>query len=445
MDVDNAVADVQRLKEDIQANKSTCLDGWCPNWCWRYRSSRKAAKITGILVKQRDRGKFKTMAHLKPLQGMKHSAQVDFMSFGATKWASDQIIEVLKDEKTKMVGLYGIGRAEKTTLADMIRNEVQAKEIFHEVVKAVVKQNPNLINIQDELTGLLGLALEEKSSLEERAKRLYLRFTGTDKKILIILDDVWAKLDLATVGIPSDSDHMSCKILITTRRQHVCIAMGCQLRISLNTLNEEEGLALLKIHAGVDDSDSSMNDVANEVARECKGLPLAIVTVGGALKEKCVNEWKAVSRKLKNSMLVDVEEVDADVYACLKLSYDYLKGENNKLVFLLCSLFPEDYSIHLENLVRYGIGLGLFEDADTIVDARNELHLLVNNLKDCCLLLDAGDQFVKMHDIVRDVSLWIASKGKNVFMGKDGNGLTELLRMYLFVTCQIVSEWHYCH
>lgn len=44
---------------------------------------------------------------------------------------------------------------------------------------------------------------------------------------------------------------------------------------------------------------------------------------------------EAVSQKLKNSKLFDVEDVDADVYACLKLSYDYLKSENTKFVFLL--------------------------------------------------------------------------------------------------------------
>lgn len=426
MDVDNVVEEVERLKEEIQMNKSsTCLNGWCPNWAWRYRLSRKAAKKKLIMAKLQVRGKFTTVAHLKPLQGIKLSAPRDFLSFEATKLTSYQIIEELKDEKTMMVGMYGTGGAGKTTLANVIGNEVQERKIFDEVAKAVVSQNPNLINIQDQLADSLGMTKQEKSSLEERAKRLHLRFTDTSKKILIILDDVWAKLDLATIGIPSAPDLKGCKILLTTRRQHVCTAMGCQSRIPLNTLNEEEGLALLKRHAGIDDGDFSMNGAAKEVARECRGLPLAIVSVGSALKEKGITEWKAVSQKLKNSKLIDVEDVDVDVYACLKLSYDYLKGENTKLVFLLCSLFPEDFKIEVEDLVRYGIGLGLFEDADTIEDARNELHMLVNNLKDCSLLLDAGEQFVKMHDMVRDVALWIASKGSNVFMGKAGNGLKE--------------------
>lgn len=127
--------------------------------------------------------------------------------------------------------------------------------------------------------------------------------------------------------------------------------------------------------------------------------------------------------------MFDVEDVDVDVYACLKLSYDYLNGENTKLVFLFSSLFAEDFKIKVDDQIGYGIGLGLFEDADTIEDARHELHLLVNNIKDCRLLLDAGDQFVKMHDMVRDVGLWIASKGSNVFMGKVGKWIDRVAKV----------------
>lgn len=55
---------------------------------------------------------------------------------------------------------------------------------------------------------------------------------------------------------------------------------------------KKKGWLLLKRHDGVNDGDFSMNDVAKEVASECKGLPLAIVAVGSALKGKGINEWK---------------------------------------------------------------------------------------------------------------------------------------------------------
>ncbi|KAK1548821.1 hypothetical protein Q3G72_015469 [Acer saccharum] len=39
--------------------------------------------------------------------------------------------------------------------------------------------------------------------------------------------------------------------------------------------------------------------------------------------------------------------------------------------------------------------------------------------------VDAKEGFVKMHNLVRDVALWITSKGENVFMVKAGMRLTE--------------------
>ncbi|KAJ0102503.1 hypothetical protein Patl1_04202 [Pistacia atlantica] len=275
------------------------------------------------------------------------------------------------------------------------------------------------------------MELKEESE-EGRAKRLHLRFVETEKKILIILDDVWKKIDFKSkIGIPFGDDLKGCKILLTTRIQDVCIGMSCQPRIFLkNVLNEDEGLALLKKHAGIaDDESHPLNDLAVKVAKECKGLPLAIVTIGSALKEKGIDEWTLVFEKLQNSKLEDIPEdidVDADVYAILKVSYDCLEGKETKLCFLLCSLFPEDYEIPLEELVRYGMGLGLFPDVDSIEQARRKLRVKVKKLIASCLLIDPGvEGFVKMHDVIRDVALGIASKGDNVFLVKVGLGLSE--------------------
>ncbi|KAF2304662.1 hypothetical protein GH714_037329 [Hevea brasiliensis] len=99
-----------------------------------------------------------------------------------------------------------------------------------------------------------------------------------------------------------------------------------------------------------------------------------------------------------------------DVYKCLQLSYDYLQNEEAKKVFNLCSLFPEDFNIPVEYLVRYGIGLNIFEDVARVEDARRSAHSIIKSLQDSSLL-SASDQkgCVKMHDVVRDVGLSMAS------------------------------------
>ena len=55
---------------------------------------------------------------------------------------------------------------------------------------------------------------------------------------------------------------------------------------------------------------------------------------------------------------------------------------------LLCALYPEDYSIDVEDLVRYAWGLRLYPEAGSIEKVRMEVFEAINNLKDSCLLLE---------------------------------------------------------
>ncbi|XP_031283569.1 disease resistance protein RFL1-like [Pistacia vera] len=267
-DANEILADVEGLKEETGVKK-TCLNGWC----------RKAAKKTTIMLKLTDNGKFDGVGHHTTLPGIEFLKPNQFQIFGSSKSAIDDIIEALKNDKIYMVGLYGMGGAGKTTLAKEVGNRV--KEIFNEVVMVTISQTPNFKNIQGQLASSLGLSLEEQGE-EERARRLFKRLTETEKKILVILDDVWGKFDLKSIlGIPFGDDNKNCKILLTTRRLQVCIDMGCQSRIPLNVLNDDEALALLKRHAGKGDA-SNLNPLAIKIAKECDGLPLALVAIGSA-------------------------------------------------------------------------------------------------------------------------------------------------------------------
>ncbi|KAJ6314022.1 hypothetical protein OIU78_017640 [Salix suchowensis] len=334
-------------------------------------------------------------------------------------------MKALKDDNVNMIGLYGMGGVGKTTLVKEVGRIAKESHLFDEVLLATVSQNPNVKNIQNRMAEILGLHFGEET-VEGRASRLWQRLK-TVKKLLVILDDVWQDVDLKEIGIPVGDDHRGCKVLLTTRRGGICAEMDCHQKVHLNILSENEAWALFKINAGLRDEDSNLNTVAEEVARECQGLPIALVTVGKALRDKSVVEWEVASTKLKHSQLQHIERNDEEknTYACLKLSYDYLKHEETKLCFLLCCLFPEDYDIPIEDLTRYTVGYGLHQDVESIEDARKEVYVAIKTLKDCCMLLGTEtEESVKMHDLVRDVAIQIASK-EHGFMVKAGVGLKE--------------------
>ncbi|KAH9657281.1 putative disease resistance protein [Citrus sinensis] len=414
-DVVKEMADVRNLKAMVDEKKS-CLNGWCPNWGCRYWLGRKASKRTSKLSDLlQDRSKFSTIARPKPLPSDKElPIPRHFMSFGTTESACNQIIEALIKDSTKMVGLHGLGGVGKTTLAKFVGNQLRQKMIFDQVGIATVSQDPSIINVQSELVKSLGWALTEQDE-EDRADRLRLMFfESKSRKILIILDDVWKELDMETVGIPVGDRDNCCKMLLTTRLQQVCDRMGCDTRIKLDALDQAEGLNLLRKHAGIDVADTTLIDVSKRVADECKGLPLAIKAVGSALRGRTADEWNVALDKLQNAKLDKIEGIDKDsrgVYGCLKFSYDYLNGEDSRSCFLLCSLFPEDYEIDLEDLLGYAVGLVWYQ-AESIEKARSLLHT-------------DNDGFVKMHDVVRDVAIWIGKVEKKCFTSKVGIGLAE--------------------
>ncbi|KAL9418247.1 hypothetical protein AB3S75_041120 [Citrus x aurantiifolia] len=426
--------DVWKLKAEID-EKDSSLHGLCPNWCCRYwlgrKASQKTSKLSDLL---QDCSQFNTVAFPKPLPLERElSLPSHFTSiFETTESACNQIIDALKKESTKMVGLHGLGGVGKTTLAKFVGNQLREKNIFDMVGIATVSQDPSIINVQNELANSLGWELKQKDE-KERADRLRSMFSDSKStKILIIIDDVWKELDLEKkLGIPIGDRDSCCKILLTTRKKSICGFFGCYPQIELGTLTPEEGLTLLKMNAGINVNDSSLDGVSKQVADECKGLPLAIEAVGSALREKGSDDWNLALYNLREAKLYAIEGIDKDdqdVYGCLKFSYDNLNSEESKLCFLLCSLFPEDYEIYLEDLVGYAVGVIWYQCAPSIENARSRLHGTINALKAASLLLDTGnDRSVKMHDIVRDVAIWIGSivLEEKKFFSKVGIGFAE--------------------
>ncbi|KAM5582489.1 hypothetical protein ABKV19_002747 [Rosa sericea] len=347
----------------------------------------------------------------------------DFESFEATRKAMDEVMKELKDDEVTAVGVYGMGGVGKTTMVQHVAAESCKNGTFHHVIMAVVSQSPNFERIQGTLlVELLGQGFE----LPEcgRASRLYKEIMRKNN-ILIILDDIWGFIDLSkTIGIPSPDrlKKRNSKVLLTSRRLHVCNSMS-QTSIHLDILSEQDSWSLFVKKTKRYFESPNFDNVARKVARECRGLPIALIAVARALGDKDLEEWQKAAQQLRKSQIAnpDHEEV---AFECIKLSYDYLKHEDHKSCFLLCCLFREDYDIPIEDLFKYAIGKGLFRDTVAIYEARGIAHTVVKHLKDCSLLLESKyRERVRMHDVVRDTAIKIANG--HGFLVKAGCGLKD--------------------
>ncbi|GAY31858.1 hypothetical protein CUMW_272520 [Citrus unshiu] len=140
--------------------------------------------------------------------------------------------------------------------------------------------------------------------------------------------------------------------------------------------------------------------------RELKSTATSVATtVAKALRKKELPVWKNALQEL---------QIPAEAYSTIELSFKYLRGEQLKKTFLLCSLITP---APIMDLFKYSMGLGVFKSVHKLEDAHNKLHAWVHQLRDSCLLLeDGGSKYISMHDVVRDVAISIAFRDMNAFV-----------------------------
>ncbi|CAA2969733.1 disease resistance At4g27190-like [Olea europaea subsp. europaea] len=419
--VDDLKKQAYEVLESATNSEIQCLFLTCPNLKTRHSLGGKAMEKNAEVAKLLVEGTFQKVGEPKPLVQTRYQNRGDFVAFKTRILTKKKIMEALKDKDVNMIGICGMPGVGKTTMAYEIANEVNVDKLFDEVAISVVSHDPDVTKIQDQLADMLGLKIEEKSNKIVRAGRLRERLGGDrSRSILVILDDVWEYIELETIGIPSSGDDKGLKILLTSRFEDVCSNMGAQRKFDVDVLSEEESWELFKGKAEIsDDATHIIKGTSQKVARECRGLPLALVIVGKALRKRGEHAWKNALEELRHSRVTNIKGVHKVVYSRIEFSYNYLESDEAKSLLLQCSLFPEDDDINIEDLVRYAWGLELFRDTMSLITTRDRVKSIVDNLKSCYLLLStSGEKYVRLHDVVRDACLQIASKDGHAYMSK---------------------------
>ena len=400
-------------------NKS-CFKGWCPNLKSRYQLGREAEQKAQVIVEiQKARNFPDGVSHRVPAPNV---TSKNYDPFESRASILNEIMDALRDDKISMIGVWGMGGVGKTTLVEQVAAQAKQQKLFDKVPTAYVSQTVDLKKIQQQIADVIGLEFVEESE-SGRAGRLSQTLTR-EKKLLIILDDLWAGLNLKDVGIPSD--HKGLKMVLTSRRHSVLFnEMDIEKNFAVEQLSEEEAWSLFKKEAGESIEKPDLQPTAEEVLKKCGGLPIAIVTVAKALKGKDSITWRDALRQLTRSIETTVEGIEAKIFLTLELSYNHLYGDEVKSLFLLCGLL--DYGdTPIDNLFKYGVGLDLFQNINALEEARDRLHTLINNLKASSLLLKSNDDaYVRMHDVVRQVARAIASKDPHRFVVREDDRFEE--------------------
>jgi Leucine-rich repeat (LRR) protein len=323
----------------------------------------------------------------------------------------ESVLQHIRDDMYNIIGIYGMGGVGKTHLLKQINNEIYKYSTFGMVIFVTCSKDCSEEKIQNEIIDKLGL---NKSDNMERKRYTIFNFLKK-RSFALLLDDLWSRVDLETVGIPIQLDP-TCKrkVVLTTRSIRVCGLMEVTKKIKVNVLNWDGAWNLFKEKVTEETivSHPLIQKYAVQVVKELGGLPLALITVGRAMYHRTdPSEWELAIELLKQARLNDVELSDRDenVFKVLKFSYDKLRNDKLRECFLHCSLWPEDYEIEKDELVELWMGLGLIDEPD-INMTYSVGYNYIRELQAVCLLeVTSKDSQIKLHDVIRDMSLWIIS------------------------------------
>ncbi|XP_066389251.1 putative disease resistance RPP13-like protein 3 [Miscanthus floridulus] len=350
----------------------------------------------------------------------------------------EMIQEVRADDgHARVISVVGMGGLGKTTLARKIYESKEdiAKNFTCRAWITVSQSFLKIDLLKDMIKQLLGDKSLERCLKQLEGKGLHVNDLASyltqglkDKMYFVILDDLWTIEAWNWINKFASLSNKSkgSRIIVTTR--DAAIAKACSSNDSLVyhlqplEIGDAKELLLRKAQK---DTKATMSEglmtTVEQLATKCGCLPLAILTVGGILASKKIEEWEKFNKQLSSEVEnnPDLEPVRRIV----TLSYNHLPS-HLKPCFLYLSIFPEDFEIKRRRLVDRWIAEGLVTARGRVtVEEVGESYF--QQLISRSMILPARVNFegvvksCRVHDIVRDTIISISREENFVYLTED--------------------------
>jgi Leucine-rich repeat (LRR) protein len=382
------------------------------------------------------------MFNLKvPLQEDHHLPHAMFGMERYLKMVETMVTSEGSDAAPRYTGVWGMGGVGKTLLLQRVYGSPNVRGHFQgaNFIWLTVGKTPDVMALYWTLSAELGLQREKTTSAEDYKHKLYNHFK--QRRVFLVLDDVWEVEAFDSLDLAMGKGSVT---LLSTRDQSILHRIPEQMERQMTPLSKEDSWSLFCEHAFKPPSNVpyELEGLAQRVAEECKGLPLALKVVGGSMCGK-VNrkyEWEPLLKKVCMAHMHD-RNVEKQLFERLKLGYDLLSEDDCRLkkCFHFFAAFPKDSTIIFEEILFHWTAeklVSVDDGDDPAADAFSLLKKLWQRSfigsngqfsSDKCYTLN-----FQVHDVMRDLALYILEKdcgtppGKELYFYRAGQNWGEV-------------------
>lgn len=314
----------------------------------------------------------------------------------------------------EIVTISGMGGIGKTTLARKAFNHPYT--VYHFYCRAWITVS-QVYQLRDLLLALLSSIAQCTDKMVEKsnaqlAEVVYRSLKG--KRYMIVMDDMWSIDAWNDVKRCFPDDKNGSRIVVTSRFTELATNVSPKKPPHcMNLLNTEQSWELLeKLIFGTASCPHELVGVGKQIAKRCRGLPLAIVVIAGVLSlvDRAYTYWNNIAEEVSSIVSTDPENC-LDILA---LSYNYLPY-HLKACFLYMGIFPEDCEIEVSKLINLWAAEGfLYLKSEKQLEQIGEDYL--EDLIGRNLVLVEKKRFggkvktCRLHDFLRELCLKEAQK-----------------------------------
>ncbi|KAE8672315.1 Detected protein of unknown function [Hibiscus syriacus] len=347
--LDNAQGLEDRYKEDhkllsqyIHVKRRSNYSGKLEKMCEETQKLLEDGKFLGCILVD------------KPIEPVLKVNAPEIKAFPSLQRPLEQVLEVLRNDKLKGIGISGTLGVGKTTIMKNLNNHEQVAKMFDIFVWANVCSERSEEKLQEVISWWHKLKTEDILYAEDVARSISKELKG--KKYFLFLDEVMDSIELEDIGIPDKTNDN--KVMFTTEFCHVCSSMADKL-VEVRPLSPNKAWMMFK-----------------HIVPEVIDLP-------------------------------DIEPV------ARQFCYDQLNDDQKRKCFLYGALYPEESKIYTDYLLKCWAVEGLVGGTKErrFHVARNEGYHTLKHLTNVSLLEKCEIMiYASMNNNIRQVVLYISSQ-----------------------------------